>query len=98
MDAARLLDRRTEGAADFHRAGPGARELAAGRDGRAPLLLLDEVAAHLERSGGAALFEEILALGAQAWMTGTDLSLFDGACKAGHMLSASNAGRFDPWT
>ena len=27
----------------------------------------------------AALFEEIDALGAQAWMTGTDLSLFDGA-------------------
>ena len=27
----------------------------------------------------AALFEEIHALSAQAWMTGTDLSLFDGA-------------------
>ena len=43
----------------------------------APLLLLDEIAAHLDVRRRAALFEEILALGAQAWMTGTDLSLFE---------------------
>ena len=55
-----------------------ARELARARDGLAPLLLLDEIAAHLDRSRRAALFEEIRALSAQAWMTGTDLSLFDG--------------------
>ncbi len=53
-------------------------ELSAARDGHAPLLLLDEIAAHLDATRRAALFEEILALGAQAWMTGTDLSLFDG--------------------
>ncbi len=53
-------------------------ELAAARDGHAPLLLLDEIAAHLDATRRAALFEEILALGAQAWMTGTDLSLFEG--------------------
>jgi DNA replication and repair protein RecF len=53
-------------------------ELSRRRDGRAPLLLLDEVAAHLDLRRRGALFEEILALGAQAWMTGTDLSLFDG--------------------
>ena len=49
------------------------------RDGArpAPLLLLDEIAAHLDSRRRAALFEEILALGAQAWMTGTDLSLFE---------------------
>jgi DNA replication and repair protein RecF len=52
-------------------------ELAAARDGHAPLLLLDEIAAHLDAVRRAALFEEILALGAQAWMTGTDLTLFD---------------------
>jgi len=53
-------------------------ELAAARDGHAPLLLLDEIAAHLDVTRRAALFEEIVALGAQAWMTGTDLSLFAG--------------------
>jgi DNA replication and repair protein RecF len=52
-------------------------ELARSRDGRAPLLLLDEIAAHLDARRRAALFEEILALRAQAWMTGTDLSLFE---------------------
>ncbi len=52
-------------------------ELARARDGLAPLLLLDEIAAHLDSMRRAALFEEIVALGAQAWMTGTDLSLFD---------------------
>lgn len=44
--------------------------------GRAPILLLDEVAAHLDSKRRAALFEEILALGAQAWMTGTDMEMF----------------------
>jgi DNA replication and repair protein RecF len=55
------------------------RELSRARDGMAPLLLLDEIAAHLDVIRRAALFEEIAALGAQAWMTGTDLSLFIGA-------------------
>jgi DNA replication and repair protein RecF len=45
-------------------------------DGIAPLLLLDEIAAHLDIGRRAALFEEILALGSQAWLTGTDASLF----------------------
>ncbi len=56
-----------------------ARELARARDGMAPLLLLDEIAAHLDAIRRAALFEEIADLGAQAWMTGTDLSLFEKA-------------------
>jgi DNA replication and repair protein RecF len=56
-----------------------ARELTRARDGLAPLLLLDEIAAHLDVMRRAALFEEIAALGAQAWMTGTDLSLFETA-------------------
>jgi DNA replication and repair protein RecF len=42
------------------------------RDGAAPILLLDEIAAHLDVSRRAALFAEILRLGAQAWATGTD--------------------------
>ena len=53
-----------------------ARELARARQGLAPILLLDEIAAHLDAVRRAALFEEIHALSAQAWMTGTDLSLF----------------------
>jgi DNA replication and repair protein RecF len=56
-----------------------ARELTLARDGMAPLLLLDEIAAHLDAVRRAALFEEIADLSAQAWMTGTDLSLFEGA-------------------
>ena len=44
--------------------------------GAAPLLLLDEVAAHLDASRRAALYDEIVALGAQAWMTGTEKELF----------------------
>ena len=53
-----------------------ARLLAAER-GTPPLLLLDEVAAHLDAGRREALFEQILALGAQAWLTGTDAQLFD---------------------
>ena len=45
--------------------------------GAAPVLLLDEVVAHLDAERRTALFEEILALGAQAWMTGTDMAAFN---------------------
>lgn len=45
--------------------------------GAPPLLLLDEVAAHLDAGRRAALYDEISALGAQAWMTGTGAELFD---------------------
>jgi DNA replication and repair protein RecF len=41
-----------------------------------PILLLDEVAAHLDRVRRAALFDEITALGLQAFLTGTDEALF----------------------
>jgi DNA replication and repair protein RecF len=44
--------------------------------GAVPLLLLDEIAAHLDEQRRAALFDEIVAMGAQAWMTGTDPALF----------------------
>ena len=56
-----------------------ARELSRAPDQMAPLILLDEIAAHLDVTRRAALFEEIESLNAQAWMTGTDLNLFDGA-------------------
>jgi DNA replication and repair protein RecF len=41
-----------------------------------PLFLLDDIAAHLDDIRRAALFEEILSLGAQAWFTGTDAEPF----------------------
>jgi len=44
--------------------------------GRPPLLLLDEIAAHLDSERRSALFEEVVALGVQSWMTGTDAELF----------------------
>lgn len=45
--------------------------------GHAPILLLDEVAAHLDTTRRAALYDEICTLGAQAIMTGTEPALFD---------------------
>ena len=48
-------------------------------NGAAPLLLLDEVAAHLDAARRAALMEELLELGSQTWMTGTDRHLFEAA-------------------
>ncbi len=48
----------------------------AGMVGAPPIVLLDEVAAHLDAGRRAALYDEICALGAQAWMTGTGPELF----------------------
>lgn len=45
--------------------------------GAAPILLLDEVAAHLDPDRRAALFDELCALEAQAWLTGTEPALFE---------------------
>lgn len=44
--------------------------------GRAPLLLLDEVAAHFDPKRREALFQELETLGGQIWMTGADPLLF----------------------
>ena len=52
-------------------------ELVARRTGRAPLLLLDEVAAHLDAGRRKLLFERLAATGSQVWMTGTDPALFE---------------------
>jgi DNA replication and repair protein RecF len=46
------------------------------RTGAAPVMLLDEVAAHLDAGRRARLFERLAASGAQVWMTGTDAALF----------------------
>ncbi len=45
-------------------------------DGAPPVLLLDEITAHLDERRRGALFDELQALGAQAWLSGTDPALF----------------------
>ena len=52
-------------------------ELAGDLSGRPPILLLDEIAAHLDTERRAALFDRIDAIGSQSWMTGTDAHLFE---------------------
>jgi DNA replication and repair protein RecF len=52
-------------------------ELVAERRGAPPILLLDEVAAHLDPHRRAALFERLEGRG-QVWMTATEAALFDG--------------------
>ncbi|MFM1814276.1 MAG: replication and repair protein RecF [Pseudomonadota bacterium] len=54
-------------------------ELLAGRrSGAPPILLLDEISAHLDALRREALYDEIIRIGAQAWMTGTDAEAFAG--------------------
>ncbi|HSF95710.1 MAG TPA: DNA replication and repair protein RecF, partial [Thermohalobaculum sp.] len=60
--------------------------------GAAPILLLDEVAAHLDAGRRRALFAEIEALGAQAWMTGTGPELFEGMGSAALRLAVTESG------
>jgi DNA replication and repair protein RecF len=50
--------------------------LQAEESGRTPVMLLDEVTAHLDGTRRAALFAEIEGLGVQAWLTGTEPGLF----------------------
>lgn len=58
--------------------------------GRAPVLLLDEVAAHLDIARRAALYDEICALGAQAIMTGTEAELFSALGDRGQVMNVSD--------
>lgn len=60
------------------------------RDGAVPILLLDEIAAHLDAYRRAALFHELLRLSVQAWMTGTDSGLFDSLAGAATFLSVDD--------
>jgi DNA replication and repair protein RecF len=54
----------------------GQARLMATERGRPPLLLLDEIAAHLDEGRRRALFGALLELGVQAWLTGTDPGFF----------------------
>lgn len=50
--------------------------LVAATSGVAPLVLLDEIAAHFDPTRRAALFGELAALGGQVWLTGADPAAF----------------------
>ncbi len=63
------------------------------RDFRAPpIILLDEVAAHLDADRRQALYAEIETLGCQAWMTGTGAELFEGLTNAQMIAVSESAG------
>jgi DNA replication and repair protein RecF len=55
--------------------------------GEPPLLLLDEIAAHLDPDRRAALFEALLAQDGQAWLTGTEPALFAALRPSAQFLS-----------
>ena len=65
-------------------------ELVTDRRGEPPILLLDEVAAHLDPKRRAALFARLEARG-QVWMTATEESLFDGIGEASRFHIAPGA-------
>jgi DNA replication and repair protein RecF len=58
--------------------------------GEPPLLLLDEIAAHLDASRRVALFEALRRLDSQAWLTGTDEALFAPLRRQAQFLSVQN--------
>ncbi len=68
--------------------------LVADATGRAPILLLDEVAAHLDPLRRAALFDRMAAAGYQAWLTGTEAALFDAVPRDATRLTVHN-GRIE---
>jgi DNA replication and repair protein RecF len=68
-------------------------DLVAERRGEPPILLLDEVAAHLDPRRRAALFEQLEGRG-QVWMTATEATLFDGIGEASRFLV--EPGRISP--
>jgi DNA replication and repair protein RecF len=65
--------------------------LMARRRGEVPILLLDEVAAHLDAARRDALFAEIAAARGQAWLTGTEKALFDGMASTAQFLTVADA-------
>lgn len=67
-------------------------------DGWAPIVLLDEVTAHLDAERRQGLYEELAAFGAQTWMTGTDARLFESIAHTADVASveAGSIKRFDP--
>jgi DNA replication and repair protein RecF len=59
-------------------------DLVTDRRGEPPILLLDEVAAHLDPKRRQALFARLEGRG-QVWMTATEAALFEGVAEATHL-------------
>jgi DNA replication and repair protein RecF len=64
--------------------------LVAEMTGITPLLLLDEVVAHLDPRRRAALFDELSTLGAQVWMTGADPAAFADVGPSGEIFGVES--------
>ena len=64
--------------------------LAGRTSGRMPVLLLDEALAHLDSRRRDGLFEEVLALGLQAWLTGADREAFRGLSGRAQFIDLEN--------
>jgi len=64
--------------------------LVAEMTGITPLLLLDEVVAHLDPGRRTALFDELSGLGAQVWMTGADPAAFAGIGASGEIFGVDS--------
>ena len=64
--------------------------LVADMTGITPLLLLDEVVAHLDPRRRAALFDELSKLGAQVWMTGADPAAFADVGSSGEVFNVES--------
>ena len=60
--------------------------------GHAPVLLLDEIAAHLDEGRRAALFDLVDDLGGQSFMTGTDRAMFSALGERARYLTVANGG------
>ncbi|OCW57538.1 DNA replication/repair protein RecF [Hoeflea olei] len=68
----------------------GHAQLVRGMTAHAPILLLDEIAAHLDEGRRAALFDLIEALGCQAFMTGTDAHMFASLGSRGRIFTVAD--------
>jgi len=55
-----------------------------------PLFLLDDIAAHLDDFRREALFDEIISIGAQTWLTGTDAETFASLASQAQMFQVEN--------
>lgn len=66
--------------------------LTADMTGHAPILLLDEIAAHLDEGRRATLFDLVHNLGGQAFMTGTDRQMFSALGDRAQFFTVSHGG------
>ncbi|CDN56567.1 DNA replication and repair protein RecF [Neorhizobium galegae bv. officinalis bv. officinalis str. HAMBI 1141] len=66
--------------------------LTADMTGYAPILLLDEIAAHLDEGRRAALFDLVHGLGGQSFMTGTDRAMFSALADRAQFFTVAHGG------